>query len=313
MNKSSGALTQHAPNSFEGLHIKRIFSPHNLRVNHRVGVAIPPLWDNAINGWATWLRVAGRREGTIAIRQDHVRSIARRSGTQHPREVTLNCLVTLCSERRWSLEYRKGMRASLVSFYEWAVANGVVEQNPAVLLPRVKAPTPAPRPAPDDIWSALLAAAPARVRLMARLAGEAGLRRAEVAAVHSDDLIQDLHGWSLIVHGKGGKQRVVPLTDALAAELRQQLIRHGYLFPGQIDGHISPRWVGKMISDLMPPGWTMHKLRHRYASRGYAQTRDIRAVQEALGHASVATTQRYTAVSSADVRAVSEAAAWRNE
>ncbi|WP_459980021.1 tyrosine-type recombinase/integrase, partial [Mycobacterium avium] len=59
--------------------------------------------------------------------------------------------------------------------------------------------------------------------------------------------------------------------------------------------------------------WTMHKLRHRYASRGYAQTRDIRAVQEALGHASVATTQRYTAVSSADVRAVSEAAAWRNE
>ncbi len=53
----------------------------------------------------------------------------------------------------------------------------------------------------------------------------------------------------------------------------------------------------------------MHKLRHRYASKGYAGTGNIRAVQEALGHASVATTQRYTAVTSREVRAVSEAAA----
>lgn len=144
---------------------------------------------------------------------------------------------------------------------------------------------------------------------MARLAGEAGLRRAEVAQVHSDDLIRDLHGWSLIVHGKGGKQRVVPLTDELVAVFRQHCTRHGYLFPGQIEGHISPRWVGRMISQLMPPGWSMHKLRHRYATRGYAGTGNLRAVQEALGHASVATTQRYTAVSSSEVRRVSEAAA----
>jgi integrase len=145
---------------------------------------------------------------------------------------------------------------------------------------------------------------------MALLAGEAGLRRAEVAVVHCNDLLRDDAGWSLIVHGKGGKQRVVPLTDRLAAEIRTYAPR-GYLFPGRIDGHVSPSWVGTVISNLMPPGWTMHKLRHRFATRGYAGTRNLRAVQEALGHASVATTQRYTAVANDEVRSVSEAAGSR--
>ena len=67
--------------------------------------------------------------------------------------------------------------------------------------------------------------------------------------------------------------------------------------------------MGELISALMPDGWTMHKLRHRYASRGYARTRNLRAVQLALGHASVATTERYTMVTSDEVRLVSEAAA----
>lgn len=189
--------------------------------------------------------------------------------------------------------------------------NGVVQDNPAARLPKIKTPLPAPRPAPDDIWLELLAAAAPRERLMARLAGEAGLRRAEVAVVRAEDLIRDLHGWSLIVHGKGGRQRVAPLNDSLAAEFRLLATRYGYLFPGQVEGHISPRWVGTMISKLMPPGWSMHKLRHRFATRGYAGTGNLRAVQEALGHASVATTQRYTAVSALDIRSVADAASDR--
>lgn len=220
-------------------------------------------------------------------------------------------LVLLCSERKWSNEHRKSVRTSLISFYDWAMDNGLMSMNPAAKLPRVRPATPKPRPAPDDVWEELLATAEPRVRLMARLAGEAGLRRGEVAVVHSDDLIRDLHGWSLIVHGKGDKQRVVPLNPALASEIRSYCTRHGYLFPGQIDGHISPRWVGTMISNLMPPTWSMHKLRHRYATLGYSGTRNLRAVQEALGHASVATTQRYTAVSTPEVRAVADAACTR--
>jgi integrase len=226
--------------------------------------------------------------------------------------------VALCSARTWSIEHRKGVRTSLNQFFDWALQEGIVEHNPAAKLPRIESPTPRPRPAPDDVWFDLIAAAPPRERLMALLAGEAGLRRAEVAALHSDDLIQDLLGSSLIIHGKGGRQRVVPLNSALASELRQLITRRGHLFPGirkcdhhrgACEGHITPEWVGTVISNLMPPGWTMHKLRHRFATLGYAGTGNLRAVQEALGHASVATTQRYTAVSSRDVRSVSEAAA----
>lgn len=145
---------------------------------------------------------------------------------------------------------------------------------------------------------------------MARLAGEAGLRRAEVAQVHTDDLLTDRDGAQLIVHGKGGKQRVVGITSSLADAIHRECPSGGYVFPGQIDGHVSPDYVGKLVSRLMPPGWSIHKLRHRYATRGYAGTHNLRAVQEALGHASVATTQRYTAVSAREIRLVSEAAAW---
>ncbi|MEE3066543.1 MAG: tyrosine-type recombinase/integrase [Actinomycetota bacterium] len=292
-------------------------SPDDALVTHTTKI-LSKQWEDAISAWTLWLKLAGRRHGTIQLRRDHIRSIARRSRTERPDEITLSTLVSLCSERNWSNEHRRSVRTSLISFYDWAIEMELVSFNPAVKLPKVKPPAPAPRPAPDDVWEELIAAAPPRERLMARLAGEAGLRRSEVALVHSDDLIRDVTGWSLIVHGKGGKQRVVPLNDGLAAEFRLMCTRHGYVFPGQVveaghvDGHVSASWVGISLSRLMPTGWSMHKLRHRFATLGYAGTGNLRAVQEALGHASVATTQRYTAVSNVEVRSVSDAAADRH-
>ena len=271
-------------------------------------INITHAWDNAIAGWQTWLKIGGLSPNTLRLRRDHVQAIARRSRTRHPRELTLALLVELCSERQWSNEHRKGVRTSLVSFSEWCVANGMMDENSAAKLPRVPGDKPRPRPAPDDVWRELIATAPPRERLMARLAGEAGLRRAEVARCHYDDLVHDRGGWALIIHGKGGKQRVVPITDGLAAAVRQHCQR-GFLFPGQIGGHISAEWVGTVLSRLMPPGWTMHKLRHRFATRGYAGTRNLRAVQEALGHSSVATTERYTMITRDEIRAVALAAA----
>jgi integrase len=274
---------------------------------HRQGYTLPKPWEDTIGGWLDWLRLSGLSEATLKLRRDHVRSIARRSFTQQPAELTGAQLRLLCTDRNWSREHRKALRTSLFSLFEYCLAEGLVVKNPATALPRVQSPQPRPRPAPDEVWEELLAKAPPRERLMALLAGEAGLRRAEIAVCHRDDLIEDIDGWALLVHGKGGRQRIMPLTRRLAVEIRQFCPR-GYLFTGQIDGHISVQHVGVLISELMPEGWSLHKLRHRFATRAYTGTRNLLAVQEALGHASVATTQRYTAVSSREVRSVVEAA-----
>src|SRR5699024_1494985 len=135
---------------------------------------------------------------------------------------------------------RRSVRASLRSFYSWAVAAGHVAESPAPALPRVRPADPVPRPAPEIVVSEALARADARTALMVRLAAEIGLRRAEVAAIHRRDLADDLTGRSLTVRGKGGRVRYVPLPDGLAAALVRRLdaTGSGYLFPGDDGGHL---------------------------------------------------------------------------
>src|SRR5699024_6800613 len=107
-------------------------------------------------------------------------------------------------------------------------------------------------------------------------------------------LVEDLAGWSLVVHGKGQRERMVPLTAGLALRLRAR-VHHtgGYAFPGSDGGHLSPRWVGKIVTRLLPGEVTMHALRHRFATRAYSVDRDLLTVQRLLGHASPVTTRVY--------------------
>ncbi len=75
------------------------------------------------------------------------------------------------------------------------------------------------------------------------------------------------------------------------------LARPGHwTFPGRIDGHMSADWLGKLVARALPGDWTAHNLRHRFATLVYAETHDIRTVQELLGHARITTSQVYTLV-----------------
>ena len=117
--------------------------------------------------------------------------------------------------------------------------------------------------------------------------------------------MRDLVGWSLLVHGKGGRERIVPLADDVAFLLRRR--GDGFAFPGQDHGHLSAPRVGELVREALPGHWTAHTLRHHFATRTYAASRDLLAVQRLLGHAKPETTMAYVRV---DVDTLRAAVAW---
>lgn len=256
---------------------------------------LPPTWAKDINDWATALKVADRSPQTIETRSEHLRRFARQTGAPAPALVSRNRLIEWAGAQEWARETRRSVYTSIRAFYTWAHETDRVHDNISDALPRVKASEPAPRPAPENVYRVSLANADARARLILRLAGEAGLRRGEIAQISKDDVTRDLMGYSLRVHGKGGKARTVPLTEPLARVLIEYLGYRYWLFPSPSGGHLTPRHVGKLASKVMPDIWTLHTLRHRFATVTYDGTRDLIVIQQLLGHSSVATTQRYIA------------------
>lgn len=271
---------------------------------------VPPVWAVDINGWTAALRAAGRSPETIRTRTDHLRRASRALGGE-PMKVTPVQLLTWVGGQDWSRETRRSVYASLRSFWQWAAGVGLIETSPADVLPSVSPGQPRARPTPERVYKSALGAADEREKLILRLGAECGMRRAEIAQVHVRDLVEDLDGWSLIAHGKGGKDRLVPMDEGLATAVRARLLATGgWLLPGNDNGHLSARYVGILASRLLPEGWTLHTLRHRCATVARAKGSDIQDIQELLGHASVATTQRYVRVPGDAVRrAVRHAAA----
>ena len=272
-----------------------------LRVCLHEGLDMTPAWEAALAEYAAWSIASGVSAGTRKVRRSYLTRLS--EVLPDPWSATIDDLATFLAVPTWAPETRHSARAALRSFYSWAELTGRLEKDPSMRLPRVPVPSGAPRPAPTDILALALERADARGRLMVLLAAHAGLRRGEIAQVHRRDVVDGM----LRVRGKGGKVRVVPLSQQLAEAIA--LSPEGYLFPGQENGHLSAGHVGKVLSRLLGPGWTAHTLRHRFATRGYAAERDLLAMQKLLGHAKPETTARYAAVPEpALMRAVQAAA-----
>lgn len=248
-------------------------------------------WASWLEAWGQALRGAGKAPGTVRLRLYEVERFAEHVHA-HPGEVTPDDVAAWFAAHEWARDTRRVVFYSLRSFYRWAVGTRRLsaEDDPTVALGTMSPSAPRPRPLPEVLYGQSLARASDDVRLMMRLAGDHGLRRAEVARVHARDLQLDDAGWSLVVHGKGGRERLVPLTDLVAAELRR---RHGWAFPSRQGGHLTPVTVGRMVARILPDGWTMHTLRHRAATRYYALDRDLVTIRDLLGHQSLDTTRRY--------------------
>jgi integrase/recombinase XerC len=207
------------------------------------------------------------------------------------------------------------------TFYRWGVASGHVRDDPSTRLGRPKVVNRLPtvlRPAD----AASLAEAPEpdgtdplehaivlRDRAALELLYGSGLRVGEVAGLSLDRV--HVRSRRVLVLGKGSKERDVPISE-YAAEALEVYLREGrprmaaegsrHLFFNRRRKPFSERDIRSMVhrygATLLPGRRvTPHTLRHSFATHLLEGGADIRAVQELLGHASVATTQRYTHVS----------------
>jgi integrase/recombinase XerC len=204
-----------------------------------------------------------------------------------------------CARTRYTyIQYLSG-------FYRWGIRRGHLDANPAEEVDRPRLPQTLPRPIPDQELARALAAADPRMRLWLCLAAYQGMRCQEVAGLRVEDVMLESRPAMLVVaHGKGRRQRLVPL----AAETERALIDYGMPASGPLFTTqgcrcpLRPQTVSIYIARHMRAlGITnyAHTLRHWFGTQVYRQTRDIRATQEFLGHASVMTTQVYTAFSPA--------------
>lgn len=191
-------------------------------------------------------------------------------------------------------------------------------QNPAPFLlgtPRTRAPVPrALTPSQATAVAAEIGDAAADAGVQARdvalftLLYGAGLRIAEALAL---DVRDAPAGASVLrVRGKGGKERIAPLLPAVRNALSDWLALHpdrrpdAPLFPGVKGGRLNPGVAQRTMRRYrhgagLPDHATPHALRHSFATHLLGGGADLRAIQELLGHASLATTQRYTGVDAA--------------
>jgi len=137
-----------------------------------------------------------------------------------------------------------------------------------------------------------------------------GLRIAEALALDVRDAPVPGSNGALRVTGKGGRQRIVPVLPAVREAVGAWLALHparrpdSPLFVGARGGRLDPAVAQRTLRDFrrlngLPEHATPHALRHSFATHMLAGGADLRSIQDLLGHVSLSTTQRYTAVDEA--------------
>jgi integrase/recombinase XerD len=219
--------------------------------------------------------------------------------------------------------------SALRQFYRFLLVDGVRRDDPTIGLDAPRLGRPLPKTLAQEEVARLIAAAEqdrstegTRLRCLLELLYATGLRISELvrlpfAAARPGARV-------LMVRGKGGKERLVPLGTPARAALadyrgkRSRFLGEGisspWLFPSRsAPGHLTRRRVGQLLKDLAikaglePARLSPHVLRHAFASHLVDRGADLRSVQEMLGHADIATTQIYTHVETDRLKRLVEA------
>ena len=218
--------------------------------------------------------------------------------------------------------------ATLRSLYRYLMREGRVADNPAAKVRTPKLPRPLPRVLNKDEAAALMESPlggdviASRARAILETLYSTGARVSELVTLNVDDV--DWQNGLVRLSGKGRKERVVPIgTVALAAlrdysaltpslpavgESRRRSRSDLPMFRNPRGGRLTARSVARIVARYSAPlsggQVSPHTLRHSFATHLLDEGADLRAIQEMLGHASLATTQRYTHVATDHVMAV---------
>jgi integrase/recombinase XerC len=194
-----------------------------------------------------------------------------------------------------------------------------VGHNPAALVSTPKLPKKLPRVPTMEQVNGLLdsklpenAAFPARDRVIFELLYGCGLRNSELVGIKLEDI-----GWSnevIRVRGKGKKERLAPLGDAVAGAIRDYFPERQRVLDSRKrntpallinlrGGALTTRSVGRIVKAIavakgLSPDVHPHTLRHAFGTHMLEEGADLRAIQELLGHERLSTTQRYTQLTS---------------
>lgn len=207
--------------------------------------------------------------------------------------------------------------AAIRSWFRWLAKSGYVDSNPAALAATPRLPKHLPRVPNIEQMNGLVdsaanseaAAWPERDRMIFELLYGCGIRNAELVGIDLADV-----RWSqetILVRGKGRKERYVPLGDAAAEAIRAYLPSRLAALSGREhaalilnrrltgNGRLTTRSVGRIVKRIamargLPADIHPHTLRHAFGAHMLEEGADLRAIQEILGHERLSTTQRYT-------------------
>ena len=218
------------------------------------------------------------------------------------------------AERRRGLSPRSIQRllSSCRTYFEFLLSEGLIKLSPAQNISSPKLSQLLPKAMDTDLVQRLLDFKPegsleVRDKALAELLYSSGLRLSEICALNVEDL--DLKDRTCVVTGKGNKTRIVPVGKKAIQAIRDWLLfrkelkivketTSNAIFLNNKGNRISPRSVQLRLERLCikrgVPAINPHMLRHSFASHVLESSGDLRAVQEMLGHADIATTQIYT-------------------
>ena len=184
--------------------------------------------------------------------------------------------------------------STLSSFYRFLYSQEIVSANPLTGIdrPRIKQQE-VKYLKHNQVLRLIDSIEDTRDKLIVRTIYATGVRVSELCNINIEDIDFDEH--TIRIRGKGDKIRTVFVDDDTLTDMLKFIGNRivGPLFVGQQGKHISSRAIQHIFKHYAPQGITPHKIRHSYASELYKRSKNLRVVQENLGHTSIKTTEIY--------------------